>query len=905
METNNQKWLAEEIEKHADGQDAELPAGLARISGSLQQAMQETQPRPGFINELAEQIEIQQRVAPRAGASVLWLWRLLVGAAAVLVVIAFAFFVSGLFSEPLVETTPAGQETVLPPVVLRGESGQFAGVEFRLHESLPTEPEQLTLYQAEVGPLPETAEAVRDLAKELGMDEPAVYRTGQGWLAEDEAGRRLMIDPTSTRFPIIYHVQSDLSEVGPGSSPPSAASRAAAFLEAGGLLPAAYEKRERLEAPGFGRMLVEIIPLLDGRPVHSGASEVVLDPHGGVVTARILPLRFTPTGEQLTAQPGQEAFASVLQDGATMDAVALDPVDLPVQTFYPALAEAAAGDEVRLLGFVRRLEPADGGPVQTRLTQSPDGAASFLLNGAPVDELPDGQLVEVAGVLVERAARGGLTVTVESWQAPPIDNQYMECRSGVLHREGDDLVFLSDDGREPYKLAYPPAVAGGARVEVCTIFRPTPYPLPWLSMTSPPVRERLPALGTMSGAGLPEEVQVVEVTRIVVAAGQDGALAPPAGAVGLVTEEVEAADGTVFTETAILPLEDARSPFEIGQQVEVTGIVGGFLRIEDEQVVPRITLAVDTDDDPTTAPVTYPLTGPWSALMAISRQNHLHVTVPATVVKAEEERQGPEEQALAMDGDWWQSWPDEMVEPFRGHYEVATLEGRDVRLFVDEATGRRYVDATPLFYARPGGSLMSNQPHASDPVWVTAVANPDPNATFGGLPILTILRQQGGPNLPDSPEAWMLDVAMPLHTGASLPGPAANSRSVIIDRAVLGYTYHAWAEGDESQTLQPTWLFYGHSSDERSYFVLRAPAVKEQVELLQLPGDGPWQSPVPVIFEGEWYEPETFNRLLEDQLQGVNLFLVPDEDEVGADILYAFRSAEEAQLFLEETRGIP
>lgn len=126
---------------------------------------------------------------------------------------------------------------------------------------------------------------------------------------------------------------------------------------------------------------------------------------------------------------------------------------------------------------------------------------------------------------------------------------------------------------------------------------------------------------------------------------------------------------------------------------------------------------------------------------------------------------------------------------------------------------------------------MSNQPHADDPVWVTGVANPDPQATFGGLSILTVLKQQGGPNLPDSPEAWMLDVTMPLRTSEPIRVPAAGSNTLIIDWAVLGYTYSPPGPGEEdSQILQPTWLFYGQSADGATHFVLRVPAVEEGAE---------------------------------------------------------------------------
>ena len=184
-------------------------------------------------------------------------------------------------------------------------------------------------------------------------------------------------------------------------------------------------------------------------------------------------------------------------------------------------------------------------------------------------------------------------------------------------------------------------------------------------------------------------------------------------------------------------------------------------------------------------------------------------------------------------GGWWRTWPDEKVEVFLGHYEVVTLEGRDVRLFVDEATGERYVDVTPLYYAESGDALMSNQPHADDPVWVAGVVNPDPNAAFGGLPILTVIKQQGGPTLSENPSDWLLDMGMPLLRSEGPRTPAGSSNTLIVDWAVAGYTYYPHPRGVDGagdQTLQPSWLFYGHSADATTYFTLWTPAVEEGAE---------------------------------------------------------------------------
>lgn len=121
METNNEKWLAGQLERHADGQDVELPTGLAHISDSLQQTMREIQPRSGFVDELAGRLQAQRTQPgtppPPGKNAAARLWRLLAGVAGVAALAAFAWFVAGLFSSPPlaadVTSAPPEQPTTL------------------------------------------------------------------------------------------------------------------------------------------------------------------------------------------------------------------------------------------------------------------------------------------------------------------------------------------------------------------------------------------------------------------------------------------------------------------------------------------------------------------------------------------------------------------------------------------------------------------------------------------------------------------------------------------------------------------------------------------------------------------------------------------------------------------------
>src|SRR5690554_6194164 len=65
MHRNDDERLAEQLERHADGQAADLPTGLAHVSASLLQATRQTQPRPGFVNELAQQLRHEQQAVAR------------------------------------------------------------------------------------------------------------------------------------------------------------------------------------------------------------------------------------------------------------------------------------------------------------------------------------------------------------------------------------------------------------------------------------------------------------------------------------------------------------------------------------------------------------------------------------------------------------------------------------------------------------------------------------------------------------------------------------------------------------------------------------------------------------------------------------------------------------------------
>jgi hypothetical protein len=59
---------------------------------------------------------------------------------------------------------------------------------------------------------------------------------------------------------------------------------------------------------------------------------------------------------------------------------------------------------------------------------------------------------------------------------------------------------------------------------------------------------------------------------------------------------------------------------------------------------------------------------------------------------------------------------------------------------------------------------------------------------------------------------------------------------------------------------------------------------------------------IPVVFEGNWYEPEDFNHLMQAEFQEIDFIFIPStviSEEPGQEFVYAFRSVDEAIKFLE------
>lgn len=114
MKTNDEKWLTDQLDEYADGQEAELPAGRAHVSSSLQQTMREMQPHAVFFDGLAGQLQERQQPSEARSRLANGLWRLLASAAGVAALIAFVWFVAGLFSRPPLTASTTVEPDQLP-----------------------------------------------------------------------------------------------------------------------------------------------------------------------------------------------------------------------------------------------------------------------------------------------------------------------------------------------------------------------------------------------------------------------------------------------------------------------------------------------------------------------------------------------------------------------------------------------------------------------------------------------------------------------------------------------------------------------------------------------------------------------------------------------------------------------
>jgi hypothetical protein len=807
---------------------------VARVVDTLQQAAADVTPRPGFLNELAQELRAREKTIMQQDKPRPLLFRVLAGGLTAVAAIALVVVVAGLFArradEPALadlDMTPPSQ----PALIANAETGFLAGTQIQVMDAPSGERQQLPGYTYQQPPVPQTAAEMREIAARFGLDDVRIYQQhGSGSLTAIAAdGRTLtMGDPAFNRGGYYYSDPTVALDTGEALPFASAAAAAEAFLQASGMAPEAYELQPGLTGGQAGLTPIRVVPLLEGRPVTGGNETMVtVNGAGEVVSANIVPFAAMPTGELIDAGSAREALQQLLTGAGnysynwnTVDA----PGENPARVFSPSGAGGSPGETVTIDGWATVYTDIETGET---LVQLYSGRGSlYYVDGLELGEMERnsamaGSGISVTGLLEEQLGERAWRLQAQSWEAT---SQQPECRVGTVERAEAGFYFYPDGDEQRYLLGEAPEdLHGGLRVELCAGQFDPAVPLDWLHMAAPPMAEVRSSGGGSGGSAVAVEVVEVEVTPLPVAPTP-----VPLGEAGGVVEERTV---VVPPPPAALP---ADSPYKPGDEVDLTGRVTGMIRLDGDERVYEIALLVDTDGDPTTFPTSFGLQGEPELLEALSEHYYLQVAVSGTIVEGQQWGQ-----AIAVDS-FERVSPEEKLEAFLGMMTVETIEGRDVTVFVDEATGQRYA-VNPA-----AGSFGAGEEGAR--VWIAAVVHG--GETFGGLPIIEILSQSQGSQIDALQTAAELPVdrAMPVYD-PRLSGPRGDlGDSLIVDRIVLGYRLETIPLGAASGnrppteftfTLQPAWLFEGRTADGQSRFAIQLPVGNDPPDVVPAPTPTP------------------------------------------------------------------
>ena len=804
----DEKRTAHELEQYIDRPDAyevDLDPGLVRVVDSLKEAASQSRPRSGFANELAQRLqEKEQTMSEKRFGAPFWraLRRVAAGGVALAALLALVLVASGLFSglEPEPAAVDQVTETITAFESVMATEGNFAGTEFVLAAELSEEPGEaalLTWFDVRPPPPPVSEEEDYVLASRYGITDGTLYRAPDdsgGWLVMAEDGRTVSFRPGGPMSSYIFYnnpqAQRETGELLPYAE---AVEVARDFLR----LPDDYEPAPEQSVPSSAARVVRFYKVFEGHPIvgTEAAAEAAVSPGGEVAYARVMPLEVSPAGNTVPIKSAQEALDELLHGGSGYSFSYNVRGTGPSQYFTPPLPEWEVGDAVSVDGRLTVLRPLYGGEPHAEL-QSHSGA-TYLLTGPDVAELVghSGQQIRASGTVAEKRGPGRWELDLTSWSLA--EGEAGACHTGVFQRDGD-AATLETDEEESYELAYPPQeLAGGERVEVCAEAFSTDEPVEWVRMASPPSSEAgHSGSGGGGGSGSVGVVESVEVTRTVT---DDG------GGVSEVTESV--LEPVATAEDGAAPA----SPYDVGEQVRVTGSLAGSIHLEGDTRQPWLVLQVDADGDPLTPAVSFPVTGDQALLEEMAEHYRLHLTVEGVIVEAGPEKEGPDGQALRVEG-FERGWPDEKMEAFLGHLQIETLEGRDVVVFTDEATEQRYV-------------LAPHYPPGRDPaarVWLAGVVHPE--ATFAGLPLLQPAEIRSGSEVDAAESAADLppESEIPVYDAPSASGPPWMQGRLVIDEVVLGYEYRRGPGPDDDgpQELKPAWIFYGHNEDSTVAFTI-------------------------------------------------------------------------------------
>lgn len=759
-----------------------------------------------------------------------WLPRVVVGGTAVALLLIFITqfagplpFLSGPEVEPAVEPPPANVTTV----------GDAA---ITLEANLTADPGEVPLYNAQLEPVPATPEEALAWAQEFGLPDPAVYRSidegDPGLYVLGSDGRRLLF-PNYGGYSEIYY-SNPAAVITNGDPIPfeEAADIAVAFLRDHNLLPDAYRAEPALGDSGPARQVIirpEVeVGLIGGDG--PGTLRLGVNPDAEVAYANLGRLILEPAGST-TVISAQAAYDDLLDDrnvlGSTYSTMA-GAGGATIRTYQPPPPTWEIGQTVDLTGHLNVLVNAASGALRVELRGR--SAESYLLTGHIPDDLGQERstgTIHVQGTITAQDSPNVWQVAVESWETVLPDVFGGLCLTGTLTRSGDAAQFRSEDGAAYGLPDAPKDIADGERMEICLAAPAEPDDnLVWYNIQIPPSSDGPPPGGVVTEQVVVEQAVAVEVTRVV--AADAAAEGETEGGFGIAEAVPLPAPTAVFAEPS--------SPYQIGDEVELTGIVQLF-RIVNEEGEERLEAMFVNDGDQGAAsyPVTYPLLAAPELLAEMAEFNELHIRVYGRIVPPPDEGLfflPNEEQAVEVD-HFDRPWPDEKREQFLGHFSVEEVEGQQVMIFTDHATGQQYVINPPNL---PPEAYEHDPILQEEQVLLTGIVHPA--KTFGGLPVLERRSTRTGTDVAQATDTNQFpppDFEIPVIDEAQMPprdGLAGFLHGeAIIERVELVYLYRPQPplpgsdDKPEPQLLEPVWAFYGRSADGREQFIIHVRAV--------------------------------------------------------------------------------
>jgi hypothetical protein len=845
MTKKDEQDAAEQLDTYLNRPDSApgtVPPETAAVIGALREAAVHVKPRPGFVNELAQELRARENIITQPEKPRSLLVRALAGGLTLVGAVALIVVIAGLFARPAnepaladIDDTPPSQ----PALIANAERGFLAGTELQVMEAPSSEPQRIAGYTYEPVPAPATAQELRAVAARFGMEDVRVYRQspGNGLTAFAADGRSLAAgEPAGGRGGFYYSDPRVAPEAGDPLPFAESAAIAEAFLLESGYSPEGYELQPSDLNAQSALTSVRIIPLLDGRPVMgSSESTVTVNGAGEVLTAHILPFAATPTGEMIDAGSSRDALDQLL-NGTGNYSYNWNQQNSGAdhRVFTPSSVAGSPGETVTVTGWPTILADLETGESLVQLYGA--GGAMYLITDLDLGKREGDPAVAqrglaVTGRLEEQLGPRAWRLSALSWEPY---SQMPECRSGLVEQRLDGL-YLHPDGEEDGYLiaAAPEALESGARVELCADQFALGEALAWHYISVPPMSEVEFSGGGSVGSASAVEVVSVDVTRV-----------PEAVEPALVPGE-EASGGAIVDEeraVAAQPMAPSvESPYAPGEQVDVVGRVTGAIQLAGDERIHEIFLAVDTDGDPATFAVGFRLLGEPELLDAISEHYYLQVAVTGTIVDT---------------GDWAQAIevasfervsPGEQIKGFLGQMSVETIEGREVTVFTDEASGGR-------FAVNPAAGALGLGGEEVGRVWLSGVVAAD--ETFAGLPVLEVLTQSRGTQIDSLEHAGELplELTMPVYDPGRYGPRGELGDSLIVERIVLGYRMDSvpvsMTEPGQPPTefntmLRPAWLFEGYTADGRARFTIQLPLGDNP------PAAVPFPTPTPLPMRGE------------------------------------------------------